>query len=1290
MAKFPPPTAFDFTKPEGWPTWKDRFARFHTATKLIDQSEDVQIASLIYAMGSEAENVFKSFTFAVPQHDRVYRYVLKKFDDYFVPKVNVVHERSKFNSRVQQPGETAEAYIRAVFQLVETCKYHNKDEMVRDRLLVGILDKELAQTLQTTPDLSLQDAVNKIRSAEMVRNQVQQQQGATAALEEAKRGYKPQNRNRNSQQSRQHQRPQQQKPQQQQPANGKCGKCGLKHKFPNYCPAVGKTCNFCKGLNHFSSVCRARLAQGEVSADTTASEFLGAIETVECARTGKPWYQMLTVNTVNINFKIDTGADVSCIPVALYNKMQPKPKLSPTVSSLHGPCGHIETLGQFNAETVHKGETYNFRLCVIKTQFGSCLLQREVACALGLVKRLEAISDVFGDFGLLKNCEPIKIKLKADAVPYSLAAPRRIAEPLLKPVQEELERMQANDIIAPITEPTDWCSPMVPVPKKSGQVRICVDLTRLNRSVQRELFFLPTIEEIASKLAGSKIFTTLDFSQSFWQLPLDPEDAKKTTFITPIGRFFFKRLPYGLNSSTEIFQRKMREILSGIDGVCITVDDVLIHHADAATHDVVLQEILKRIEKLGLRLNKAKCKFKQTEVKYCGQIFSAAGMKADPDKVAAILQLDAPDNITQLRQVLGMANYLAKYVSGLSTVMQPMADLLRKDNSYVWGPTQEKSFQDMKRLLSSAEVLAYYDMTKPTIVSADASSYGIGACLMQNFDGDIKPIAFASRLLTDTEKRWAQIEKECLASVWACEKFSHFLLGLPSFRLLTDHKPLVPLMNDKDLDRTPLRCQRLLMRLMRFNATAEYVPGKTLVVADTLSRQPQRDAAADELLAEDTVLYVDMVRQCWPASDEKLQEIAAETSKDPALSVVLRYLHTDWPQQLRDVPDVVQPYYSVKATLSENNGIVTFGDRIVVPAALRKDMLNRVHDASHQGKTKCKQLAETCIWWPGMAKAIDEKCQFCAFCEEHKPMQRHEPLITTPLPDGPWKVLATDLCEFKKRSYLIVVDYYSRYIEICDLSKSSTSAVVIGKLKNMFAKYGCPEEVRSDGGPQYTSQEFKHFAKEYCFRHVTSSPHFPQSNGAAERAVQVAKGILKQQDPYLALMMYRSTPHSATGVSPAQLLFGRRIRTPLPALPQQLCPSWPDDNLVRSKDAVAKEKSAFFFNRRHGVRPLTPLTPGQDVQFRHDKSLVWTPGVVKEIQPEPRSYLVDTGNGVYRRNRQHIRLSVTGQGGHQNNNTSSVQQPSSVVQEPTISVVPDSATTTRSGRVVKPVQKLDL
>uniref|UniRef100_A0A3Q2C9F5 Gypsy retrotransposon integrase-like protein 1 n=1 Tax=Cyprinodon variegatus TaxID=28743 RepID=A0A3Q2C9F5_CYPVA len=329
-------------------------------------------------------------------------------------------------------------------------------------------------------------------------------------------------------------------------------------------------------------------------------------------------------------------------------------------------------------------------------------------------------------------------------------------------------------------------------------------------------------------------------------------------------------------------------------------------------------------------------------------------------------------------------------------------------------------------------------------------------------------------------------------------------------------------------------------------------------------------------------------------------------------------------------------YYSARANLSETDGLVLYQDRLVIPATQRAEVLSELHKG-HQGLTRCRARAKMAVWWLSISAEIKQLVSTCKFCTENKPTQRHEPLLTSVLPEGPWQRIAADLCEFERSNYLIVTDYYSRDIEIARLS-SISSRDVISRLKSMLVRWGIPLELVSDNGTQFTSTEFQDFTREYGFMHTTTSPHYPQANGAAERAVQTAKNILKQPDPHMALMCYRATPSTATGVSPTLLMTGRENRTTLPMLENKLQAAPVDKDLVCQKDSQTKSAYRFFHDRHHSAHPLPTLQPGQNVKIKLDGEKGWrTPARIVAKCKEPRSYLVETENGaVLRWNLRHL------------------------------------------------------
>lgn len=330
-------------------------------------------------------------------------------------------------------------------------------------------------------------------------------------------------------------------------------------------------------------------------------------------------------------------------------------------------------------------------------------------------------------------------------------------------------------------------------------------------------------------------------------------------------------------------------IIDGLQGVVCHMDDILIWGRDQQDHDIRQHTVLNQLQEAVVTLNMEKCELGKSEVKFLGHILSADGVQPDPDKVKAVMSLKEPSNTGEVRSFLGMLNQLGKYIPGLGEKDKPLRDLLSMKNQWVWGCAQQRAFDQLKNDLTSPPVLTLSDPNKELKLSADASSYGLGAVLLQKEEEQWKPVAYASRAMTETEQRYDQVEKEALGVIWGYKRFRDFLIGR-HFAIETDHKPLVSLLGHQALPELLPRIQRFRLRLMRYSYTISNTPGKEVFTADTLSRSPVSQNSnlkpTDKDLIEDTNIYADQVIASMPASMAQLSEHLQE---DSVCSEVMSY-----------------------------------------------------------------------------------------------------------------------------------------------------------------------------------------------------------------------------------------------------------------------------------------------------------------------------------------------------------------------------------------------------------------
>ena len=776
-----------------------------------------------------------------------------------------------------------------------------------------------------------------------------------------------------------------------------------------------------------------------------------------------------------------------------------------------------------------------------------------------------------------------------------------------------------------VDEPTDWVHNLVIVEKKNGSLRLCLDPRDLNKAVKREHYKIPIAHEVSSHLCGKKIFSTLDLKDGFWQISLDDHSSLLCTFNTPFGRFRFTRMPFGLNSATEVFQKKNEAAFAGIEGIHIVADDIIIAADTIEEHDVILQKVLQRARERNVKFNFDKLQLRVNAVKYLGTIISAEGVKPDPAKIAAISNMPIPNDKSAVRRLLGMVNFLSNHIPNVSSITAPLRDLVKNDVHFQWGPEQDKALDQIKSLLSDPPILQYFDPKAKSMIQADASQRGLGAVLLQRG----RPIAYASRSLNTTEQNYAQIEKELLAIVFASEKFHHYIYGFHTV-IQSDHKPLESIMK-KPLHQISPHLQQMLLKLQKYELTIKYTKGKDMHVADALSRA-FLNVSDDN--SEETELAVHTLTNNLPLSERRKTEFKMATKSDYVLQQVYKLIMDGWPVNINNVPQAAREFWKVRDEISVADSLLFVGERLVVPDAMKKVALEAIHEG-HLGIEKCKQRGRSCVYWPAMNADIEQLVKQCEICNRFATSNRKEPMIPHDIPARPWKKIGVDHFTLLGQDYLLMVDYFSKYPEVIPVS-SKTADATIKVMQSVFSRLGIPDTVVADNMP-FNSTEFKNFSLVWDFTISTSSPNFPQSNGLVERNVQTIKRVIRKAKESnasvdLALLEYRNTPISGINLSPAQLLMSRRLRSSLPMSESLLKPATNDD--AREQLTSRQQKQLQYYNR--GTRSLPPLNKGDVIRYK--KGGKWEPAVVVNRHGAPRSYNIRTSQGnILRRNRRHLK-----------------------------------------------------
>lgn len=969
-------------------------------------------------------------------------------------------------------------------------------------------------------------------------------------------------------------------------------------------------------------------------------------------------FVLVTINGIPTTLQLDTGSDITLLSRKTWENIG-RPTLRPTSASpVDAQAKSIPLLGQATLSCQLGESSKTLVACIAEIahdllgidwidKFGLWQIPAVEFCnniqkcspfnaelATSSIKRefAEVFQSSMGCCPLIKG----HLTLKANA--QTIFRPsRNVPFPLMPRVDEELERLEQSGIITPV-QFSQFAAPIVIVKKSTGAIRICGDYsTGLNDQLESNHYPVPSTEHIFSDMARATVFSKVDLSDAYLQLEMDDESKALLTINTHKGLYTFNRLCPGVKPACAIFQEAVDKALAGIPDARSYFDDILIKSTNMHDHLHTIRLVLTRLKEFNLRAKPEKCEFFKTEIRYLGLIIDEHGQRPDPDKTRAIAEMPSPTNTSELRSFLGAVGFYIKFIPSMSDVRAPLDRMMKKDVQFTWGEECEAAVKRFREILTSNLVLCHYDSDRRVTIASDASQVGIGGLAFhKDEDGAIKVFHYASRRLTDTETRYSQIEKEALGIVYAVERFRDYVLGR-NFTLQTDHKPLLAIYGSSKgvPGHVANRLRRWALTLSAYDFNMEFVGTKEFGYADVLSRLIRQSKDNGDLVIAEIEAEQQATQMVQHATNTFLpvtfEDIGRETENDATLTQVLHYVQHGWPPAQHHIKDrEVAKFFRLRESLSSIKSCLIYRDRTVIPPSQHKAVLRQLH-SGHQGMVRMKALARYYAYWPGIDEHIETVVRGCNECARSAKAPIKVPLRSWPTPTGPWERVHADFAgPITGFSYFILVDAYSKWPEVYKMTQTTTK-VTLAAITDCCTRWGMMTTLVTDNGPQFTSALFQQYCKDHTITHLTSPPYHPSSNGLAERFVDTFKRALEKSQgtdeevkEYLGI--YRATPHANAqgGLSPAELMYGRRLRLPLAGI---LPPAQPSSQ--------RNERMEECYNRRHGAKNRE-FNKGEEIHVRIGPRGEWVPGVVAEHESDV-IYRVTTSRGSVRAHTNQLR-----------------------------------------------------
>lgn len=1193
-----------------------------------------------------------------------YTELCEKLREKYIPKNLSAIERATFRNRNQLPTETIEEYVLELRKQGRKCDFKDLDDQIKEKLMDGVYSKLLKFELlkSCTTEMSLEDTIVVARKVEGALQQTKQKENTVTETFYLQQGQKV-NGERNNKYKNKIQKVNKSVPI---TSENRCYCCGASNHMKKECRLIKKYCSECGQQGHIYKMCsrnkkhqkvysvseeKKTADEQEVEVETTATQMFNEFEmySINVSKV-PPLYITLNIEGTTLNFQLDTGSDVTVIPQSDKDNFFPDKQISNCKvrfrnfdQTISEPVGLLKDL---KVTYKNRNKTLNvfvgndkiprilgrdwlkeLDLWPPKFEMQNINLNKHIN-EISIAEAEQYVKDRFKEvfspgWGNFKG-DAIQLKLKPEAKPKCHPV-RRVPLALKEKVKLEISRLIDNGRIVPV-EYSEWGTPVVPILKPDGSVRLCGDYKiTINPYLEVDHFPLPHIEEIFDTLKKGYYFCELDLKEAYLQAPLETKSQELTTIVTEVGTYKYQYLPYGVSTGPGSFQRLMYNKLREITNTVVFIDNIYICGETFNDTLEILCKVLTKLQECEFKLKIEKCKLFKTSIDVFGFKITKNEISVIRKNIEPLLNAEAPKTITMLKSFLGKVTYYSRFLKDMAHIVAPLHECTKNKNIQ-WTKECNDSFNLIKQKLASVGNLRHYNPKLPLILTCDASQVALGAVLSnRDENGIVRPIAYASRKLNTTELKYSTIDKEAMSIIFGVTKFYNYTYGR-TFELETDNAALVRIFGPtKGIPKMAAkRLQHYAIFLSAFQYKIKHI--KTNVnPADYLSRtftdNKEQNINLHSICLEANISnmlhlnnsHVEMLD--W-------REIQKETIKDTTLSTIIRYTLDGWPDK-KSLNKEILIYYNKKIELSVDRNCLFWGYRIIIPNKLREAMLAELHK-SHFGTVKMKQLARSYFWWPGLDKEIENITNNCLPCMTNykNPQKTMKPW---PAPPSVWyRIHADFLGPFYNKMYLVVIDSYSKWPEIYEMN-NITASKTIEVFKNIFSRYGYPVHLVTDNGPTFISTEFNDYCKRINVKHTYSPPYHPATNGAAERLVETFKTHvtkIKESGNSIAsainlfLFDYRNMPHSLTGVTPAKLMLGRELRNRFTLLR-------PPAMTEKSYDMLEKQVKSKTTNRK------TEFVIGEKVMVKDYRKgcKPWTQGVVIEESVPNVTYIVDV-NGV--------------------------------------------------------------